>query len=62
MVGLDLFEFAGVRLLRQCLIGRAINLFVFIIFFVFGKEQPADPFPFTSGFAGVTAPFVAGRL
>jgi hypothetical protein len=42
--------------------GLAINLDVLIIFLFAGNEQPTLPCPFTSGFASLIGPLVAGRL
>jgi hypothetical protein len=62
IVGRVLFVYEGIKLFRQCLMGLGLNTDPLILFLFDGKEQQVLPFPFTSGFAFVTGPFVAGRV
>jgi len=61
-VGRDLFEEEGMRLLRQCLMGRGLNLKFLITALVAGKEQHFVSLPKSyDGFASEEGPFSAGR-
>jgi hypothetical protein len=61
-VGRDLLDDDGMRLLRQCLIGRALNLKFLITALDSGNEQQFVSLPKSlRGFASLEGPFSAGR-
>ena len=63
MVGRDLFDDDGVRLLRQCLMGRGLKLDRLMTFLVSGKAQHFVSLPKSfNGFPTVDGPFSAGRV
>jgi hypothetical protein len=63
MVGRDLLEEDGVRLLRQCLMGRGLKLDLLMTFLVSGKLQHFVSLPKSfNGFPSDDGPFSAGRV
>jgi hypothetical protein len=63
IVGRDLLVDEGIKLLRQCLIGRGLNRKCLVISFVSGKLQQFASLPKSfNGFASLEGPFSAGRV
>ena len=63
IVGRDLLLDAGIRLLRQCLIGRGLKFECLMTSFEAGNSQHFVSRPKSfSGLLSVSGPFVAGRV